>query len=164
MKSAIQSFNQLKKSIRDWEYQYVLRSNIHGRVSFYDYWNVNQTVTRGDLVFTVIPINNSCFIAKLKTPAQNSGKIKTGQPVNLKLTNYPDTEFGTLRGTVKNISLVPNKEGLYPIDVTLPNKLITSYNKEIEFKQEMRGVVEIITEDLSLIERLFYQFRELMER
>lgn len=164
LKNVIQSFNQLKNAIKDWEYQYVLKSNIDGNVSFLNYWNTNQTVNQGDLVFTIIPSENSSYIAKLKTPAQNSGKIKIGQRVNIKLENYPDTEFGVLNGTVKSISLIPDKEGLYFIDVELPEKMITSYNKEIEFKQEMRGSAEIITEDLRLIERFFYQFKEIIKR
>lgn len=164
LKNVIQSFNQLKKAIKDWEFQYVLQSNIDGNVTFLSYWNVNQTVNQGDLVFTIIPSENSSFIAKLKTPAQNSGKIKQGQKVHIKLENFPDTEFGVLRGTVKKISLIPNQDGLYLIDVTLPEKLITTYKKEIDFKQEMTGVAEIITEDLRLIERFFYQFKEVLKR
>ena len=164
LKNVIQSFNQLKKAIRDWEYRYVLQSNINGKVSFLNYWNTNQTVNQGDLVFTIIPSENSNFIAKLKAPAQNSGKIKVGQTVNIKIENYPDTEFGVLNGIVNNISLIPDNEGLYLIDVDLPQKLITSYNKEIAFKQEMRGTAEIITEDLRLIERFFYQFKEVLKR
>ncbi len=164
LKNVIQSFNQLKKSIKDWEYQYVLQSNIDGKVAFLNYWNTNQTVNQGDLVFTIIPSENSSFIARLKTPIQNSGKLKVGQKVNIKLENYPDTEFGVLNGTVKNISLIPDNEGLYLVSVELPEKLITSYNKEINFKQEMFGTAEIITEDLRLIERFFYQFREVLKR
>ncbi|WP_339874276.1 HlyD family secretion protein [Olleya marilimosa] len=164
LKNVIQSFNQLKKAIKDWEYQYVLQSNIKGKVAFLNYWNTNQTVNQGDLVFTIIPSENSSFIAKLKTPAQNSGKLKIGQKVNIKLENYPDTEFGVLNGTIKKISLIPDKDGLYLIDVELPKKLITSYNKKIDFKQEMRGSAEIITENLRLIERFFYQFKEVLKR
>ncbi|MGB1231204.1 MAG: HlyD family secretion protein [Winogradskyella sp.] len=164
LKNVIQSFNQLKKAIKDWENLYVLKSNISGNVSFLNYWNTNQTVNQGDLVFTIIPSENSLFIAKLRSPAQNSGKIKVGQKVNIKLENYPDTEFGVLNGTIKNISLIPDAEDLYFIDVELPKKLITSYKKEIDFKQEMRGTAEIITEDLRLIERFFYQFREVLKR
>lgn len=164
LKDVIQSFNQLKKGIKDWERTYVLKSNINGNVSFLNYWNTNQTVNQGDLVFTIIPSENSSFVAKLKTPVQNSGKVRIGQKVNIKLENYPDTEFGVLNGTVKNISLIPDKEGLYFIDVKLPKKLITSYNKEIEFKQEMRGTAGIITEDLRLIERFFHQFKEIVSR
>ncbi|HZW63112.1 MAG TPA: HlyD family efflux transporter periplasmic adaptor subunit, partial [Flavobacteriaceae bacterium] len=164
LKNVIQSFNQLKKAIKDWEYLYVLQSEIQGKVSFLNYWNVNQTVNQGDLVFTIIPNGNVIYIAKLKTPIQNSGKIKVGQRVNIKLENYLDTEFGVLNGTIKNISLIADSEGFYYIDVELPKKLITSYNKEIDFKQEMRGSAEIITEDLRLIERFFYQLKDIFKR
>jgi multidrug resistance efflux pump len=164
LKNVIQTFNQLKKAIKDWEYSYVLQSNIKGKVSFLNVWNENQKVNQGDLVLTIIPSDDSSFIAKLKTPSQNSGKINIGQKVNIKLDNYPNTEFGMLNGFVDNISLTPDDNGLYTVDVTLSEKLITSYNKEIEFKQEMTGTAEIITEDLRLIERFFYQLKKIFER
>ena len=69
-----------------------------------------------------------------------------------------------LNGKVKNISLLQNADGLYIVDVELPEKLITSYNKEIDFKQEMIGSAEIVTEDLRLIERFFYKFKEVFKR
>ncbi|QTD36735.1 HlyD family efflux transporter periplasmic adaptor subunit [Polaribacter batillariae] len=163
-KNVIQSFNQLKKSIKDWEMLYVLSSKMEGKVSFLNYWSQNQTVNQGDLVFTIIPKENSSFISKLKTPAQNLGKVKIGQTVNIKLQNYPDYEFGVLTGKVNHISEISDKEGFYTIDVSLPKKLITSYKKEIEFKQEMRGTAEIITEDLRLIQRFFYQFNKMVDR
>jgi multidrug resistance efflux pump len=164
LKNVIQSFNQLKKSIKDWEMQYVLSSKINGKVSFLNYWSQNQTVNQGDLVFTIIPNENAAFIAKLKTPAQNLGKVKIGQIVNIKLQNYPDYEFGVLKGTVNHISEISTTDGFYTIDVSLPEKLITSYNKEIEFKQEMRGSADIITEDLRLIQRFFYQLNKIIQR
>ncbi|AXT55944.1 HlyD family efflux transporter periplasmic adaptor subunit [Aquimarina sp. MMG015] len=161
----LQSFNRLKKSIKDWELRYLLQSDIEGRVSFSNYRFVNQNVTAGDIVFIVIPIQeSSSYVAKIKAPTQNSGKIKLGQKANIKLENFPDDEFGMLQGTVDYISMLPDKDGLYLIDVKLPKNLITTYNKEIPFQQEMRGSVEIITEDLRLIERFFYQFRSLMDK
>jgi multidrug resistance efflux pump len=164
LKNVIQSLNQLKKSIKDWEYLYLLQSNLNGKISFLDFWTINQSVNQGDLVFSIVPKDNTSFIAKLKAPSQNSGKIKIGQRVNIKLNNYPNTEFGILNGTVNNISLIADNGGLYTIDVKLSEKLITSYGKEIDFKQEMTGVAEIITEDLRLIERFFYQLKEIIER
>ncbi|SEB94962.1 HlyD family secretion protein [Tenacibaculum sp. MAR_2009_124] len=164
LKNTIQSFNLLKKAIKDWELRYAFISKTNGTVSFLNYWNENQTVTQGDLVFTIIPSKYSAFIAKLKTPSQNSGKITVGQQVNIKLQNYPDHEFGILKGIVNNVSMISDKEGHYTIDVMLPKDLVTSYNKTIEFKQEMRGTAEIITQDLRLIERFFNQFRKVLNR
>lgn len=162
MQDVVHSFNQVKKSIKSWELQYVLKSNTKGSVSFLNYWSPSQTVAVGDVVFSIIPNNNTKLIGRLKAPSQNSGKIKSGQKVNIKLENYPDNEFGILEGKVSKISQLPDKEGFYLIDVTLPDKLITSYKKEIDFKQEMRGYGEIITEDLRLIERFFYQFKKIV--
>lgn len=129
-----------------------------------NYWSENQTVTLGDLVFTIIPSENKNYLAKVKAPSLNSGKIKIGQRVNIKLQNYPETEFGALRGTVDKISLTPDRSGYYLVDVKLPKNLITNYNKEIKFKQEMHGTAEIVTEDLRFIERLFYQFKKIIEQ
>jgi len=79
------------------------------------------------------------------------------------LANYPNQEFGMLVGKIKNISLISDKNGNYLIDVSLPNNLITTYNKELAFKQEMQGTAEIITEDLRLAERFFYQLRSVFD-
>ena len=164
LKGVIQSLDQLKTAIKEWELRYLFKSNIEGEVSFMKIWNKNQTINSGDFVFTIIPKNHSSYICKLQAPVLNSGKVKIGQDVNIKLSSYPDNEFGILTGKIKDISLVPNIEGLYLIDVELPKKLITTHGKEIEFKQEMTGIAEIITEDLRLIERVFYQFKEIFKQ
>lgn len=163
IKNVLQSFNQLKKSIKDWERMFVLKSDIVGNVSFLNYWNINQTVNQGDLVFTIIPTQYSAYVAKLKTPARNSGKIELGQRVNIKLENYSEIEFGVLSGRVNHISLIPGKDGFYLVDALLPNKLTTSYNMEVDFRPEMRGTAEIITEDLRLIERSLFHVMDIFK-
>lgn len=163
-RNVIQSFYGLKKAIRDWELNYLLRSSIEGKVSFLQLWAPNQTVNAGDNVFAVIPTNEKGYIGKVKAPAQNSGKIKVGQTVNIRLANYPDREFGIIKGAIKAISLTPDKDGNVLIDVSLPKGLKTSYQKPIVFQQEMSGTADIVTDDLRLIERLLYQFRDVFKR
>ena len=162
--NVIQAFYQLKKAIKDWELNYVLRSSIAGKVSFLQLWSINQTVTAGDNVFVIVPTINSGFIGKLKAPILNSGKIQINQDVNIRLANFPDREFGVLKGKIKNISLTPDKDNYLLIDVSLPNGLQTTYKKQITFQQEMSGTADIITEDLRLIERVLYQFRDVFRR
>ncbi len=159
-----QSFYQLKKVIKDWELAYALKSSISGKVTFLQVWTENQTINLGDNVFSIIPDAKNGFIGKVKAPALNSGKIKTGQRVNIRLANFPDREFGVLKGKIQNISLVPDKDGNLLIDVALPDGLKTSYNKQILFQQEMKGSAEIVTEDLRLIERILYQFKSIFEQ
>ena len=159
-----QSFYQLKKVIKDWELAYTLKSSVNGVVTFLQVWTENQTINTGDNVFSIIPDAKNGFIGKVKAPALNSGKIKVGQKVNIRLANFPDREFGVLRGKIQNISLVPDKDGNLLLDVALPNGLLTSYNKQIVFQQEMKGSAEIVTEDLRLIERILYQFKSIFEQ
>ena len=163
-RNVIQAFYQLKKTIKDWELNYVFRSAIDGKVSFLQIWTVNQTINAGDNVFAVIPNNENGYIGKVKAKAQNSGKISVGQNVNIRLANYPDREFGIIKGKIKAISLTPDKEGNLLIDVVLPNGLQTSYKKQIAFRQEMSGTADIITKDARLIERFLYQFRDVFAR
>jgi len=164
LKQVIQSYNQLKKAVKDWNMRYVLQPTINGEVSLLNIYNETQTVRQGDLVFTIIPDKYGGYIGKIKAPIHNSGKIKIGQRVIIKLANYPSEEFGMLEGKIKNISLMSDKDGNYLIDVTLPDNLKTTYNKQLPFKQEMQGTAEIITEDLRLIERFFYQIRSVFDR
>ncbi|OXB01471.1 HlyD family secretion protein [Flavobacterium oncorhynchi] len=159
-----QSFYQLKKVIKDWELTYTLKSSISGTVTFLQVWTENQTINAGDNVFSIIPDAKNGFIGKVKAPALNSGKIKVGQKVNIRLANFPDREFGVLKGKIRNISLVPDKDGNILLDVELPNGLETSYKKQIVFQQEMKGSAEIVTEDLRLIERILYQFKSIFEQ
>nr|WP_315155005.1 HlyD family efflux transporter periplasmic adaptor subunit [uncultured Flavobacterium sp.] len=163
-RNVIQAYYQLKKAIKDWELTYVLCSSIDGKVSFMQLWSENQTVNAGENVFVIIPTRERGYIGKLKAPAQNSGKIKVGQDVNIRLANYPDREFGLIKGKIKTISLTPDKDGSLLIDVALPKGIETSYKKQIIFQQEMIGSADIVTEDLRLIERLLYQFRDVFKR
>ena len=68
-----------------------------------------------------------------------------------------------LEGRVESISLTP-RNNLYLVEVSLPKGLVTTYNKKLELKNEMSGTAEIITEDLRLIERLFYQVRAIIRK
>jgi multidrug efflux pump subunit AcrA (membrane-fusion protein) len=162
LKKTIQSYYQLKNAIKNWEKQFVLKSSITGNVSFLSFWSEHQTVKTGDLIFTIIPANYSAYIGKINAPAANSGKIKRAQRVQIKLTNFPSDEFGEINGSVQTISVTPDEKGYYLINVDLPKELVTTYNKKITFKHEMKGVAEIVTEDLRLIERFFYQLKNII--
>jgi len=156
-----QSIEKLKSEIDNWERKFVLKAATSGKVSYIKPWFLNQNISEGTVVFVVIPSNFSHYVARLTVPSKNTGKLKIGQQVQIKLTNFPYEEFGMLIGKVDKISEVPDAKGNYFVDVNLPKKLMTSFNKPIDFKQNMRGNAEIITEDLRVIERIFYKFRKL---
>ncbi|TVP50463.1 MAG: HlyD family efflux transporter periplasmic adaptor subunit [Mongoliibacter sp.] len=162
LKALIQSYQGLKRSLRDWEYTYLIKSSIHGVVSFQKVWGANQQVNSGELVFTVLPDNKSELMGAMKISPQNAGKVSVDQKVLIKLDNYPFQEYGALIGKISSISVSPDDEFNYLVYASLPNGTITSFNREIPFNQELLGNAEIITEELSLAERLFFKFRSIM--
>jgi len=164
LQNTVQAYNQLKKEIADWDLNFVLRSSISGKVSYFQVWSENQVVSVGEEIFSIIPTSNAKYIAKLRVPVLNSGKIKENQDVVIRVANYPDREFGIIKGKLSSISLIPNRDGVLLLDAKLINGLQTSHNKRIDFQQEMSGTADIITEDLRLIERLLYQFRDIFRR
>lgn len=156
-----QTYNALKKAIRDWEYTYLLSASIEGKTSFQEFWGENQFVNSGEVVFTVLPVDIDTLVGKLVLPAQNAGKVAIGQKVLVKVDNFPYQQYGMLVGKVRNISVSPDKEGNYFVYISLPNGTTTSYQRKLNFDQELLGNAEIITEDLSVAERVFYKFKEL---
>jgi multidrug resistance efflux pump len=154
------AFRSLQGQIAAWEQAYILKAPIAGRVSFYKFWSKNQFVSPNEEVMTVIPTADQ-LVGKIYLPQAGAGKVKAGQRVNIKLDNYPFAEFGIVDGIVGTISPI-SRENLLTVNVTLPDRLKTSYHKELDFKQEMQGVAEIVTEDLSLFARFFNQIRSLL--
>ncbi|MDN5626947.1 MAG: HlyD family efflux transporter periplasmic adaptor subunit [Weeksellaceae bacterium] len=158
----LQLYEQLRKSLRQWEQSYLFISSTNGVVSFQQFWGENQFVKQGDVVISILPENTESLIGRMQIPSANSGKVQTGQKVLIKLDNYRFQEYGIIEGKVQNISLTPDENGNYYVDVILPKGLKTSYNKTLPFDKELKGNGEIVTEDLRLIERFFFQIRKLL--
>ena len=106
---------------------------------------------------SILPKDKAAVVGRMQVPSTNSGKIIPGQKVLIKLDNFRYQEFGIVEGKVQNISLTPDEKGNYYVDVILPKGLKTSYNKQLPFEKELKGNAEIVTQDLRLIERFFYQ-------
>ena len=152
------SVDQLRSAIAQWEERYLLTAPRSGQVSFSDFWSVQQPIQTGQTVMSIVPTDGQAAIARLRVPVRNFGKVVVGQRVQIYLDNFPHQQYGTLQGTVRSLSTLP-KQGYYRVTVTFPDGLTTRYGKEIPFTQQLSGKAEIITEELRLLERLFYQLR-----
>jgi multidrug resistance efflux pump len=157
-----ESYDNLVAGMALWNQKYVLRASISGQVTFSNYWTANQFVKSGEEVFVVVPVESSEPIGRVSMPVMNSGKVHKGQRVNVRLDSYPAAEFGSVNGLVESISLVP-RNNLYTISVRFPQGLTTTYRRKLPMMQEMEGSAEIVTEEMRLIERIFYQFKNLFK-
>lgn len=158
------AYNELQVSINDWELTYLFVSPASGILSYNHIWQKNQNVSSGDKVFSVVAQEKGDIIGKIKLPVGGSGKVMTGQRVNISVTGYPYMEFGFLTGKVISISLLADDESTYTVTVSLPQDLRTSYNKALEFKGELSGTTEVMTDERSVTERLLSPLRYLWEK
>ena len=158
-----ESYKNLRAAIDSWNYQYTLVSPTDGRVTFNQFWNENQSVKAGETVMTIIPEDEGEIIGKVQLTFQGAGKVKPGQQANIQFANYPYMEFGMVKGTVQSISLAPNNN-FYTAEIELPNGLTTFYGIELDFKQQMTGNAEIITEDIRLLERIVRPLRYILKK
>ena len=150
-------YDNLTNQLKTWEQLFILKTPISGQVTFTHIWSANQFITEGNIVFTVVPVKEQEIIGRATVPIAGAGKVEKDQRVNIKLDNYPHMEFGIVEGRITNISKVPVNSGqgaYYTAEIALVKKLVTNYNRELPFNQEMQGNAEIITRDRRLIERL----------
>ncbi|MGI8638317.1 MAG: hypothetical protein ACR2KZ_23230, partial [Segetibacter sp.] len=94
---------------------------------------------------------------------ENFGKVKKGEKVLLKFPSYPSQEFGSVTGELDYISAIPADSG-YMAKIILPHGLVTSYNKEVQYREGLTARAEIITKNMRLIERLYYNLRKGVQR
>jgi len=158
-----ESFLNLKAQLNLWQNTYMLISPIDGIASFTKFWSANQSVVKDEPVVSIVPVETGSFLGRINLKMQRSGKVKTGQMVNIKLSGYPYLEYGMVRGKVKSISLVPAGDS-YVIEIELPEGLSTLYGNKLEFTQNMQGTAEIITENIRLLQKIINPFRYLITK
>ena len=145
------SILQLKQSLVEIDIQHRTEFVEHKR-------NILQSV--GDVIASVVPENGAGIIGRLQVSSSGFGKVAVGQTVNVRLNGFPYMEFGVLKGKVSSISsiprVLPTSDGnmvAYTVEVSFPERLKSTYGKDIPMVQQMDGTAEIITKDRRLIER-----------
>jgi multidrug resistance efflux pump len=154
---------ELMAAIENWQQNYLLIAPQSGIVTFNTFWKQNQNINSGDKVFAIVSRKPGQLIGKIKVPASGSGKIQVGQKVNIKVAGYPYLEYGLLQAKTTNISLVSTND-YYAVEVAFPKGLRSTVNKELKFTGELSGTAEVITENRTLIERIYTPLRLLANK
>lgn len=146
---------ELMEQLAEWTEMYTIIAPFDGVVSFLDYWSAGQYVDEGNVIASIEPEKKSVVEGRMKVSSMGFGRIEEGQMVNVRLNGFPYLEYGILKGVISRIYHIPEKEPdgsvTYSVAVSFPNGLVSTYNKEIPFIQDMDGEAEIITQDQRLI-------------
>lgn len=104
-------------------------------------------------VLMVVP-EFSTYDVELHVPINGAGQLRKGQKVILRLDEFPESKYGFLIGRVATRPVVPI-DRFYRVKVTLTNGLTTNINQKIPMQAVINGEAEVITENLSVFDKVF---------
>lgn len=156
------SVGQLLASIHSWEMAYCLMAPAEGKVQLLLQEAPNQYLSSGNIFARIVPKEGESWMGRALLPLQRSGKVKVGQRVIVRFTNFPDQEFGVVNGRLSSVSLVPSEDN-YMVEIAFPDGLTTNYRKNLPVSYEMKATAEIVTDDVRLIERFFQPLKKILK-
>lgn len=157
------SLSVLKSQVADWMQQYIITAPEDGTVLFTNFLQENQLIHQGQELF-YIQGPNSQFYGELMAGQNGFGRIRAEQPVIIRAEGYPSNEFGILKGKISRIANVPTKQDSFLIKVDLPRGLMTSYDRQLHFRNNLLANAEIITDERPLLYRFLGQLGEIIRK
>jgi len=157
-----QALNTFRSEVNEWRLRFVLTSPLAGKVAFASFIQENQQLQPNQTICYINP-ENSQYFAEIIIPQSNFGKVRLNQKVLLKFESYPFQEFGSVIGKVEFVSRIPEEKG-YLAKVALTQGLTTNYKKEVQYRDGLSATAEIITQDMRLLERFYYNFLKQVQK
>lgn len=158
----IQALNSLVSELENWKSNYVLSASQQGKLAFAGIIQQNQFVNSGQELFYVNS-GNTNFFAEMNIPQYNMGKVKVGQEVLIKLKSYPYEEYGMIRGRIGYLADIPYRDSVFVSKVEIGNGAFSELKRPLVLKNGMTADAEIITEDASLLKRLFRNINKMID-
>lgn len=146
----------LKEAIREWKRKFIITAPISGKIATTRLLASQQFVQENETILTIVPPStNEKLIGRALLPRRGAGKITAGMPAKIRLDGFPYQEFGAVKASVAQVSLIPEADGQYLVMIDMPKEMLTTYEKKIPFRQEMQGTANIITKERRIITRIF---------
>jgi hypothetical protein len=125
-------------------------------------------VSYPELIKGCLIIGQKEQVSQIVFPRNGAGKIKAGQKINVKFDEYPYMEFGIVQLQVPQSEMIPITDPLlgmsYSMEILLLDTLETQYGFNIPCRPGMVGAAEIITDDLSVLDRLLNPIKTVLGR
>jgi len=129
--------NELINHIAIWKERFLQEAPIQGELEYLGFWRDNSFIQAGQELFSVIP-EKTDIIGEVLIPSMGAGKVEPGQDANIKVNNYPNDEFGMLKGKVQSVSRLTNKIQIqgrsadaYLVTILFPNGTTTNFGLQL---------------------------------
>jgi multidrug resistance efflux pump len=152
----------IQNLINEWEKNVAWIAPFDGKILFNKQLNISSFYKAGEASLVIVPKGNH-FTGLMKVASAGAGKIEKGQKVFIEVKDFQKNDYGMLEGKVKSITSI-SKDEFYEVEIQLPEKLITTYKKELPLKAQLKGSAKIITKNKKIIERFFEKVINLIEK
>lgn len=147
----VQALHSLISEIEQWQLRYILTAPQAGQIVFSGNLQHNQYIESGRELFAINP-GNTDYFGEISVPQYNLGKVSQGQRVLVKLHSYPFEQYGIIEGQINQFNHVPVRDSVFLSRVRLD---MQRANPKIQLRTGLNGTAEIITEDRSLLARIY---------
>jgi hemolysin D len=169
LKSEIAQTNNQIKSLQLQLAQRILKSPIAGRVFQLPIQRPGSVVQSGTMIAEIAP-EGSPLIIRAQMGTGESGSLKKGLAVKIKLDAYPFQDYGIIEGELIEISPTssevdtPNgKVAAYNLEIALKQNCIASNNKCIPLRPGDTATAEVIVRQRRIIDFLLDPFKKLQQ-
>lgn len=155
----------LNSNMARWKDDFYLVAPASGKLELNKNMVASKSIAQGESIGYILNEDAGERFISISVPAAGIGKIQKGDEAIVKFDAFPHKEFGIINAKVNEIAVVPSSEnGLanYDVELSLPTKLTTTYDKELPFQANASVTAEIITDEQSVLDRIFNQFKDLM--
>ncbi len=131
----------------------LLRAPDAGRVSYLTFHE--RQVEPGSILVKILR-DSSTIRAESLVPPRSIGLVNKGAPVSLKVDTYPHYEWGVLYGHISSLSLTPDENGRYPIEIAFDSSGRLASMLSIG----MTGELSVLVEEKSVLSYLVHGLKK----
>ena len=163
-----ESINMARQKIKDWADIYYIRAKTTGTAQIAEGIVKGKYLRPSDLLATVV--YDGRYDQKyvlIRQAAEGFYRIDRGTVAVVRFDRWPYKEYGTLISQVMDVSSVPTPDAQgvmhYDVKLHLPDTIVTTYGMTIPYKPQATVIVDFITEDKSILHRIFDTFLNLIK-
>ncbi|MEM6736020.1 MAG: hypothetical protein AAF620_08125 [Bacteroidota bacterium] len=161
----------LREQLSSWTLENVVTAQISGEIMLNSEINRYGLIDKDQILAHIIPSSSANVkrFVQAKVPAAGIGKINIGDQAMIKVEGFPYKEYGVITGVVETISLLPvevvENEQQYELNISLSEgDIITTHGDVIPFNPQTAVLLDVITENKSILQRIFKQFLNLLNQ
>ena len=139
----------------------IIRTPVSGTIQELNLRNDGQVVTEGGAIAKIAP-SESSLIIKAAVATSEISLVKIGQPVRMRVSSCPYTDYGMLLGEITAISpdvITQADSTAYEVTIQPQNTVLEQGTRQCTIQSGMDGRADIITEEETLLRYLIRKLK-----